>query len=336
MVASPGETVHGESPELPSDTRSPSTRELVIRGWASVAAVCVATTIFLEAVSGLWLYLAPFSDLSQVLVLFHVSAGVLLLAPALYYLVWHFLAWRAQKQTVISIMGYALSLVVAVCAISGIVLTIQASVGPKLSPLWDQVHLVSGILTGSLVATHLLLAFWRRRVAARQDAALVASWKLFARRGLAGATGAALLVVGGVIAWRTPDWEQDLPEGYRLSQYVQQFDEYRGSPFAPSYARTANGKLVKSNILAGSSSCGTAGCHEQILAEWEPSASLLGHESPLPTDPEEFCPGARPGRDAVLRRLPRSDLIVRRCQGHPQSLVVRSGNAGRNLLRCLP
>jgi hypothetical protein len=71
-----------------------------------------------------------------------------------------------------------------------------------------------------------------------------------------------------------------LPEHYSLAEYAQQFDEYRGSPFAPSYARTAGDHLVRPDVLAGSASCGTAGCHEEILAEWQPSAHRFAAMNP--------------------------------------------------------
>src|SRR6185369_6900568 len=43
-------------------------------------------------------------------------------------------------------------------------------------------------------------------------------------------------------------------------------------PFAPSLARTDTGGAFDARSLAGSESCGTAGCHEQIVQEWKPSA----------------------------------------------------------------
>ncbi len=43
-------------------------------------------------------------------------------------------------------------------------------------------------------------------------------------------------------------------------------------PFAPSLARTDTGGAFDGRSLAGSRTCGTAGCHEEILKEWLPSA----------------------------------------------------------------
>ena len=43
-------------------------------------------------------------------------------------------------------------------------------------------------------------------------------------------------------------------------------------PFAPSLAKTDTGGAFDGKSFAGSHSCGTAGCHEQIAQEWQPSA----------------------------------------------------------------
>jgi len=87
----------------------------------------------------------------------------------------------------------------------------------------------------------------------------------FALRAL-GATALGALVVGG------------LAFAYPSRRYVNQFPpDYNflygtNRPFAPSLARTDTGGAFDSRSLAGSHSCGTAGCHEQILQEWQPSA----------------------------------------------------------------
>ena len=46
----------------------------------------------------------------------------------------------------------------------------------------------------------------------------------------------------------------------------------RGRPFAPSLARTESGGALDPALLSGSRSCGSAGCHEEIVHEWEASA----------------------------------------------------------------
>ncbi|MCP4204839.1 MAG: hypothetical protein GY769_23265, partial [bacterium] len=87
-------------------------------------------------------------------------------------------------------------------------------------------------------------------------------------------------VVVVAVAWPRRQVDLPIPADYTLSSYVQEFDEYRGSPFAPTYARTESGMFVDPAVLAGSESCGTSGCHSQILAEWQPSAHRFSAMNP--------------------------------------------------------
>jgi hypothetical protein len=48
--------------------------------------------------------------------------------------------------------------------------------------------------------------------------------------------------------------------------------KYGKNPFAPSLAMTATGEAFDPRSLGHSESCGTSGCHEQIVEEWLPSA----------------------------------------------------------------
>lgn len=247
--------------------------QLAARGWASKLAILVAVLLAIQTVTGLWIYLAPFSIASQLQTLLHTAAGLLFIIPYAIYQVRHFLVWRAQKPTAEMVLGYLAALFVTTCVVTGAVLTWQACAGPKIAPNWDLVHLVTGLVTGSLVAVHIVLAFLRRRTAVREVPELRAGVRRFVRGGLAGCALTAAVVAAAVALWPSRPAEFPLPEGYSLSAYVEQADEYRGNPFAPSYARTSSGKLVVPEILANSASCGTKGCHEQIYAEWQPSAT---------------------------------------------------------------
>ena len=226
----------------------------------------------IESLTGLWIYVAPFSVSAQFQVLLHTAAGLILLVPYLYYQVQHFLVWYRHKVTAAMVLGYALMALVLVCSVSGVVVTWQAAVGPKLSEAWDMVHLVTGLGVLVLIVAHLALAWPRRQYIAQRAPELARALKRFAR-GSAGLVVVALAVTTvAAVLWPSPMIEYPPAADYGLSEYVQQFDEYRGNPFAPTYARTASGMFVKPEVLANSDSCGTAGCHEQILAEWQPSA----------------------------------------------------------------
>ena len=120
-------------------------------------------------------------------------------------------------------------------------------------------HLISGIATAVLIVVHVPLAFVRRRQVFRKIPALASGWRRFitATVTLTGTTAGALIAAS--IAWPNPAVEFPPPEGYGLPSFTQQYDEYRGNPFAPTYARTESGMLVDPDVLSGSNSCGTSG-----------------------------------------------------------------------------
>ena len=264
----------------PSAVRGRGAQELAASGWGSPLTVLVTAFLVIESVTGLWIYLAPFSVGSQMQVLLHTGAGVLLLGPYLYYQWKHFVAWFRQRLTAVMVLGYALALMVLVCSVSGVVLSWQAAFGPRLENLWDLIHLVTGIAGSGLVLAHVLLAYLRRRLAAAHNAELGLAMRRFAWRTTAWLGGAALLLVAATWAWPDAQVEMALPEGYTLPAYADASEEYRGSPFAPTYARTESGLLINPEVLSHSASCGTSGCHEQILAEWQPSAHRFSAQNP--------------------------------------------------------
>ncbi len=255
-------------------------QQLAVRGWTSWLAIAVAALAALQTITGLWIYLAPFSATTQFQVIAHTVGGVAFVVPFVWYVGRHFLVWYAQKVTAVMILGYLAAGLVAACTISGLWLTWQAAAGPRIGPTWDLVHLVSGLVTAVLIVTHLVLAFLRRRLAAREAFELRAA----VRRFLVGC-GSSCVALGALTAavlavWPRQPAETPVPEGYSLSAYLEQYDEYRGNPFAPSYARNDSGNLIDPAVLGNSASCGTAGCHEQVYAEWQPSAHRFSAMNP--------------------------------------------------------
>ena len=277
----PDETAAVESPpDEPNRGGGLQASQLSAQGWGWPLAIFVTALLVIESVTGLWIYLASFSIASQVQVLLHVMVGLVLLIPYLYYQIYHFLAWYDQRPTAVMVLGYLLMLMALSCMISGVVLTWQSAVGPKLSEWWDLVHLVTGLVTPCLIIAHLMLALLGRRFVARRMPEFRLALRRFARDGLIWLGLAATSVVMAASLWPRKPVELPLPEGYGMPKYVQEFDEYRGNPFAPTYARTVSGTLVDPGVLSGSESCGTAGCHEQILAEWQPSAHRFSAMNP--------------------------------------------------------
>ncbi len=263
-----------------TDNRKLTASELAAHGWSSRLSVIVTASLGFLSLTGLWIWLAPFSLLAQVQVLLHTAAGLAVIVPVLWYAWTHWLAWRRQTLTATMVLGYALLVLVLVSVVSGLVLTWEASFGLRRSPLWNLIHLVSGIGAFVVMGVHVPLAWVRRRSMARKDPALYGAMRTFARRGalLLGTPVVALAVFG--IAVRPESAEFPVPDDYTLSAYLQEFDEYRGSPFAPTYARTESGNFVKPEVLSDSASCGTSGCHEEIYKEWLPSAHRFSAANP--------------------------------------------------------
>lgn len=257
-----------------------SSVQIAERGWTSRMAAWVTALLLVESVTGLWIYLAPFSISSQVQVLVHTILGVAMTLPYLFYQWRHFLVWYKQKATVMMVLGYGLMLTLLICIASGFVLTWQGWAGPKISSSWDVAHLVSGVAALALVLLHVPLAYLRRRSQALKKPSLGGAVSRFGWR-------TAWLVLGGTVLvgvssfWApNPKLVFDMPEDYTIPEYLDDYDEYRGSPFAPTNARTEGNVFVEPELLAGSESCGTSGCHEQILAEWQPSAHRFAAANP--------------------------------------------------------
>ncbi len=257
-----------------------SDRERALRGWRSRLAMLVVVLLAALAITGLWMYFAPFSIMSQLQVLLHTALGLALVVPYAIYAFKHLKGWWSQRLTAEKLLGYVLVVIVATSIVSGLVLTTQAAFALRIGDLWDLVHLVGGIAVAVLLVLHLTMAYLRRRPRATSWPEFSGSVRRFsAVNAIAlGALAAVVAVAAGL--WPTRPTTMPLPEGYTLPEYSQNFEEYRGSPFAPSYARTSDGTLIDPSVLSGSESCGTSGCHEQILDEWEPSAHRFAAMNP--------------------------------------------------------
>ena len=216
--------------------------------------------LLFEAVTGLAITFAPFHAAVQWSVILHTGIGALTLLPLAWYCAVHWWDYRRWALSNVVLLGYVALIGLVVCAASGVVLTWQAIVGVKISAVWRQTHLISTfVMLGGLVP-HLLFVALKAFKGEASTAARAYLWQ----------TGAvvvvALLAAGG------------LSFTYSGAKYVNQFpSDYSflygtNRPFAPSLAKTDTGGAFDARSLAGSRSCGTGGCHEQIVEEWLPSA----------------------------------------------------------------
>jgi hypothetical protein len=216
--------------------------------------------LLFEVLSGLAITLAPFHPAVQWSVLLHTVVGALTLLPVAWYCLRHVTDYRRYAKSHITVLGWLAALGLFVASVSGMVLTCQAVFGVKTTLLWRQVHLFATFVMLGGVIPHLVFTVIRQRRAEgspgmRAYVAQSLGWAAF---------GCAVLwALGGM---------------YHGTRHVNVFPEDysylygTNRPFAPSLAMTDTGGAFDPRSLAGSRSCGTAGCHEQIVAEWAPSA----------------------------------------------------------------
>jgi hypothetical protein len=235
--------------------------------WRRRLAFLTLAWLAFETLSGLSIYLLPFSVPNQWMVVIHTGIGLVALVPALIYLIRHLAIYWSRPSTAIKVMGYLATLATLVAVVSGVVLTIQSVWGSRISYTWDTAHIISTFALIAFAVPHLLVVMVRDRgLAPRPEVARLhqMQWRALLK---AAVTCAASLAIVGLL-WVTVPSERmvnEFPADYSFS-----YGEDR--PFAPSLARTVSGGAYDPRSLSGSESCGTSGCHEQIVTEWSISA----------------------------------------------------------------
>ena len=235
--------------------------------WGRRFAALTLAWLGAEALSGVAIWLLPFSVPVQWTVVVHTAVGIVFLAPVLVYSWQHFLAYRSRPQGAVVWMGYAATAATLAAIVSGLVLTADALWGRRISYGWDRVHLVSTLALLAFAVPHVAVVAWRDRAAAIRlglEALRRAESGMLRRAAVA---GVLMLVPVGVLSLVLPGERMNdtLPADYSYALGPER-------PFAPSLATTATGGAYDARRLAGSESCGTMGCHEQITAEWRVSA----------------------------------------------------------------
>ena len=238
-------------------------------GWSSWwTRVCLIALVF-EAVTGLLVTFAPFHATVQWGLLLHTVLGLLILVPITWYLWIHWRDYMRYNLSDAVLLGYVGGVALLVCSLSGLVVTWQGVFGLRMSPVWRSVHLYSTYVLLGTVAVHLVLVLWRsKREKVARPATATAVWTV--------AATLVLLVpmLGLTKMYSGTQYVNELPEDYNFL-----YGEDR--PFAPSLAVTETGGALDDDSLAHSKTCGTAGCHSQILEEWTPSAHRYSAMDPL-------------------------------------------------------
>ena len=239
------------------------------KGWASWLAKLSMAVLLFEAISGLAITFSPFHSTIQWAVLLHTLLGVLTLLPLAWYCAVHWNDYKHYAFSHIVLLGYVALLALAICSVSGVVLTLQAFFAIKTTPLMRAVHLISTYVLLAGLVPHILLVALKAFKGEASRAATAYLWQTV-----------TIALLGCVLA-------PALSHFYSGTKYVNVFPEDysflygTNRPFAPSLARTDSGGAFDARSLAGSASCGTGGCHDQIMQEWQPSAHRYAALDPV-------------------------------------------------------
>ena len=248
-------------PSDPPDPSDPSDLKKRLRtGWGPWLVRLSLAALLFETLTGLAVTLAPFHATVQWSVLLHTALGAAVLLPIAWYCALHLLDYARHAPSHITVLGWLAMAGLAVVSASGVVLTVQAVFGLKTGPFWRQTHLISTLVLLAGVVPHLVAVVLKQRrlgpVPGLRRCALQATG--LAVLGCLACAGLAALYSG-------TRYDNRFPPDYSFLYGTNR-------PFAPSLAKTDTGGAFDAHSLAGSRTCGTAGCHEQIVEEWLPSA----------------------------------------------------------------
>ncbi len=221
--------------------------------------------LLFETLTGLAIYLLPFSVFNQFGVLWHTLIGILMVVPVGWYLGRHWWLRFHGKFSHYQFLGYLSAAVLFVLFVSGFVLTWQAAFGIRISYTWDLLHLITGLVLVFAVLAHCSILWVRKANAPEAVAALRHGKRSFLRQFLAASCLLIVVHAGSAALYSPAPVHDEFPHDYSWK-----FGKDR--PFAPSLVRTASNWAYDPTTMSGSAGCGTSGCHSDILSEWEPSA----------------------------------------------------------------
>jgi hypothetical protein len=234
--------------------------------WQRRLLLSVAGLLAFETLTGLSIYLLPFSVPNQVAVLIHTAVGLGCVAPYAWYQLRHWRLYRERQLTHVKLTGYFSMGAAIVLVISGLVLAYEAVFETRIQYGWDLLHIVATFALLASVLPHVLsLVYYARRGVGAAALELRRAQQRFGRITLYATLVLGVVVAGLSFAYRPVRLVNQLPADY---SYVYGPDR----PFAPSLARTTTLQAFDTRSLGGSKACGEAGCHQQIYEEWSVSA----------------------------------------------------------------
>ncbi len=244
-------------------------QSLIKTGWISFLSRFSMGVLLFLIISGLIITFSSFNTISQWSVLVHTIVGIVTLLPLCWCYIIHWQDYKSQPMNQVALLGYVGIVAFAVCTLTGLILTWQGFFAIKTSGILRQIHLISTFIILGTVLFHLILLIPQLKPKGEEKHALsfLNISVIFSLAGLA-----VILLLSNMVG--TTSYNNQFPQDYN---YLYGQDK----PFAPSLAKTDSGGAFDSRSLAGSMSCGTLGCHEQIVSEWESSAHRYAAMDPL-------------------------------------------------------
>ncbi len=195
--------------------------------------------ILFLGLTGLALYLLPFSEFTQFSLLVHTIVGVVLLVPVLWYSTRHFLQRYRGKLSHYQVTGYVAVGLLLVCIVSGLVLTYEGLFSIRRSYVWHLIHLLTGLTVLAATVVHLIAVAVRPVAEGESRQRLRQAQGHFAKLTIVATFLAFVPVFVWMAAYETPDPWKPFPEDYNW-----RFGEDR--PFAPSNARADYSEWIES------------------------------------------------------------------------------------------
>ncbi|RKZ57470.1 MAG: hypothetical protein DRR08_18900 [Candidatus Parabeggiatoa sp. nov. 2] len=200
------------------------------REWRSSLTGLIGALLVFESLTGFAIYLLPFSAFNQFGVILHTLLGILMLLPMVWFVVRHWLVRGKGNLSHYQLLGYVSLAFLVVCIVSGLVLTWQGLVGPRISYDWDVVHLLTGMGLVLFMVIHLATVIIRKGNTDLSPGGLIKARRRFY---LYSTVGSGLLLAFCLL-WTTQYQEPSTIRGFS-DDYNWRFGEDR--PFAPSLAR---------------------------------------------------------------------------------------------------
>jgi hypothetical protein len=220
------------STEFPSENNRNRSKikDHSIPEWRSKLTGLTGSLLLFEIITGLALYILPFSELNQFGLILHSIFGIAMLLPIFWYSYNHWKKRYGGNFNHFQLLGYLSVLLLLLSCVSGLVVTWQGISSERLNLVWDMLHLISSLAFSVFVVLHLTTLIFRKVGRLGPDPELVSARRRFYLNII---IGCLLLVLPGLFSleiYNSPVNSQAFSENYNW-----RFGKDR--PFAPSFSK---------------------------------------------------------------------------------------------------